>query len=72
MRRLFLQNLKPDDSVRAYIFSGALENGGQRCDKVMAAIMGRPGQWRVDCAPGYVYLFAFDRHGRLIAATPLR
>jgi len=67
-RRLFLEDRRWDDDARGSVFHKVLRSAGQRCDDVSRMLMGRPGVWRVTCAPGYVYTFRFDAKGELVSA----
>ena len=71
-KRLFLQDIDWDDTARNYIFWGALTRSGMRCDSVTKALMESAGNWRVTCAPGYVYRFTFDSNGNLVGASKER
>jgi hypothetical protein len=70
--RVLRQNISVDDHARAFIFQGALSHSGNRCDEVTTAIMGAPGVWTVNCAPGYVYRLSFDSEGEVTGAQRLR
>lgn len=70
--RLFRENHRADDGARAFIFQGALRNTGQRCDSITSAVMQRPGKWRVTCAPGYTYLFTFDKKGAFVSCHKVK
>ena len=70
-RRLWREDHRLDDAARAFILKGVLRKSGNRCDRVVRALMQSPGNWYVECAPGYYYGFMFDERGTLVSALKL-
>lgn len=71
-QRLFLENHRADDNAREFIFKGTLRKGSSRCDDITNMVMERRGQWRITCAPGYLYRFKFNEKGDLVSAEQAR
>ena len=65
--RLWLDNQARDDERRSITFQSEIRGRGERCDKVLSALMGAPGNWVVACAPGYRYTFTFDASAKLVS-----